>query len=430
MIARYSLKEMSATWSEENKFKKWLDVELAACKAHCELGNIPKDALDRIVSSATFSVKRIQEIENEVHHDVIAFLTSVNESLLKSDTGFVHLGLTSSDIVDTAFSLLIQEAGSLLLNKLDRLLLTLKKQAHTYKKTLMMGRTHGVHAEPTTLGLKLSVFYESIKRGKARLEQAIEEIRVGKLSGAVGTYAHIPMELESKACKLLNLRVAPISTQILQRDLHANFITVLATIGGSLESIAVEIRSLQKTECNEVLEPFQSKQKGSSAMPHKKNPIICERITGISRIIRGYSVTALENQALWHERDISHSSTERIIFPNATKLLDYALEKIIFVIDNLVVNDIQMKENIQRSYNVFFSQKLLLLMVQKGWQRDEAYRVIQSHALKAFDSKELFDKVVNRDPEIRNTITQNELNSLFLLDNYLVNVDKIFDRVY
>ncbi len=429
MIKRYSRPSMAAVWEPENKFQKWLDVELAACKAHVVLDNIPESAYKVIVEKAAFNVERIDEIESEIHHDVIAFLTCVAE-YVGDESRFVHLGLTSSDVVDTAFSLLIQDAGQILLHDINVLLSSLKEKANQYKYTLTMGRTHGVHAEPTTLGLKLTIWYEEMKRNKDRLTQALLTTNVGKISGAVGNYAHMPPKLESLVCKELGLSIAPVSTQVLQRDRHAEFMSTLAIIAGTLEKMAVEIRSLQKTEMNEVLEPFSKKQKGSSAMPHKKNPIICERVTGLSRVIRGYAITAFENQALWHERDISHSSTERIIFPDATTSLDYMFGLMTKVIDGMTVNEDQMKLNISKSYNVFFSQKLLLRMVQKGMLREEAYRIVQRNAHAAFDEKVLFDDKIKSEPKIKNLFSDDELDELFSFAPYTKHADDIFDRVY
>ncbi len=420
---------MSNVWEPENKFQKWLDVELAACKAHVVLGNIPEDSYQTIIKKAAFDVERIDQIEADIHHDVIAFLTCVAE-YIGDDSRFVHLGLTSSDVVDTAFSLLIQDAGQILLNDIDVLLSSLKEKANQYKYTLTMGRTHGVHAEPTTLGLKLTIWYEEMKRNKDRLIQALSNTNVGKISGAVGNYAHMPPKLEALVCEELGLAIAPVSTQVLQRDRHAEFMSTIAIIGGTLEKMAVEIRGLQKTEMNEILEPFSKKQKGSSAMPHKKNPIICERVTGLSRVLRGYALTALENQALWHERDISHSSTERIIFPDATTSLDYMFGLMTKVIDGMTVNEDQMKINISKSYNVFFSQQLLLRMVQKGMLREDAYRIVQRNAHAAFDEKVLFDDKIKSEPKIKKLFTDDELEELFSFAPYTKHADDIFERVY
>jgi adenylosuccinate lyase len=429
MISRYSRPDMANVWDPTNKFQRWLDVELAACKAHVELGNIPKSAYDTIKAKASFNVKRIDEIEADIHHDVIAFLTCLAESI-GDESRFVHLGLTSSDVVDTAFSLLIQDAGNLLLADIDTLMAALKEKAKKYKYTLTMGRTHGVHAEPTTVGLKLTIWFEEMKRNKQRLTQALAATNVGKISGAVGNYAHMPPKLEALVCSELGLQIAPVSTQVLQRDRHAEFMATLAIIAGSLEKMAVEIRGLQKTEFNEILEPFSKNQKGSSAMPHKKNPIICERVTGLSRVIRGYAITAFENQALWHERDISHSSSERIIFPDATICLDYMFGLMTKVIDGMTVNEQQMKLNIGKSYNVFFSQQLLLKMVQKGMLREDAYRIVQKNAHEAFDEQVLFDEKIKADPSIKTLLSDEELKAIFNFDSYSRHADEIFDRVY
>ena len=429
MIKRYSRPDMALVWTQENKFNKWMAVELAACKAHVELGNIPAASYETIVEKADFNVERIDEIEAEIHHDVIAFLTCVAE-YVGDDSRFVHLGLTSSDVVDTAFSLLIQDAGHILLSDIDKLLDALHEKAELHKYTLTMGRTHGVHAEPTTLGLKLTIWYEEMKRNRQRLVDAMATTNVGKISGAVGNYAHMPPKLEALVCKELNLEIAPVSTQVLQRDRHATFMTTLAVIAGTLEKMAVEIRGLQKTEFNEVLEPFSKKQKGSSAMPHKKNPIICERVTGLARVVRGYALTAMENQALWHERDISHSSTERVIFPDATIGLDYMFGLMTKVISGMTVNEDQMKQNIGKSYNVFFSQKLLLRMVQKGMLREDAYRIVQRNAHAAFDEKVLFDEKIKGEPEIKKLFSDDELEELFSFAPYTTHADEIFNRVY
>ncbi|MGE4170759.1 MAG: adenylosuccinate lyase [Candidatus Margulisiibacteriota bacterium] len=429
MIERYSRTPMRKIWEPENKFQRWLDVELAACFVHMNLGNIPKDDYETIIEKAKFDVKRINEIEAEVNHDVIAFLTSVAE-FIGPASRFVHLGLTSSDVVDTAFSLLIQDAGKLLLADIDTFMSSLKTQAIAHKHTLTMGRTHGVHAEPTTFGLKIAVWYEEMKRNKARLIEALGHVNVGKISGAVGNYAHMPPDVEEAVCSRLGLECAKASTQILQRDRHAHFMTTLAIIGGTLEKIATEIRALQKTEFNEVIEPFSAKQKGSSAMPHKRNPILCERVTGLARVLRGFSMTALENQNLWHERDISHSSTERVIFPDATTLLDYMFSLMTKVIDGMTVNADQMMENIGRSYNVFFSQQLLLRLIEKGMTREDAYRLVQKNAIDCFVNRELFNDRILNESEILNHLSKDELNTIFSFDKYIAHVDTIFERVF
>ena len=429
MIERYARKDMKKIWELENKFQKWLDIEIAACEAHEKLGNISKEDLAVIKSKASFDVEGILKIESEIHHDVIAFLTNV-ASYIGPESRFVHLGLTSSDVVDTAFALLIRDAGELIKKEINILLELLKSQAQNYKNCLMMGRTHGVHAEPMTLGLKLAVWGAELKRHLTRLDLALEDLRVGKLSGAVGNYAHMPPDLESMVCKRLNLKVAEVSTQILQRDRHAQFISALAMIGGTLEKMAVEIRLLQKTECNEIMEPFSKLQKGSSAMPHKRNPITCERVTGLARVLRGYAMTAMENQALWHERDISHSSAERVIFPDACIALDYMLSLMQKVIKGMQVNESEMKRNIDQSYHVFFSQKLLLALVEKGMLREDAYRLVQRNAHKAFDEKILFEKLIKNEDEITKILSSKELTNIFDFNVYSKEVDMILNRAF
>ncbi|MFC1771200.1 adenylosuccinate lyase [Candidatus Margulisiibacteriota bacterium] len=429
MIKRYSREKMASIWSLENKFNKWLDVEIAACKAHNKLGNISEKDLKIIQKKAKFNVQRISEIEAETNHDVIAFLTNLAENIGPASR-FVHLGLTSSDVVDTAFSLLIRDAGKILLEDIDIFTSVLKKQALEYKNTLTMGRTHGVHAEPTTLGLKIAVWFEEMKRNRGRVEKAINNLNYGQISGAVGNYAHISPELEQLTCQELSLKPASVSTQILQRDRHAEFMSSLAIVGGTLEKIATEIRALQKTEFNEILEPFSKKQKGSSAMPHKKNPIICERVTGLARVLRGYAFTAMENQNLWHERDISHSSTERIIFPDATICLDYMFSLLTKVIKDMVVNKEQMLENISRSYNIFFSQQILLKLVEKGMLREDAYKIVQAKAQSAFKNRKMFDQEVKKDKEIIKLISEKELDQIFSFNKYTKNVNLIFNRVF
>ena len=420
---------MAQIWDPSTKFKKWLDVELAACRVHYEQGSIPEADYHTILEKADFDVARIDVIEQEVQHDVIAFLTSVAEFIGPSSR-FVHLGLTSSDVVDTAFSLLIRDAGSILIEDIDLLMSAVKTQAFTHKYTAKMGRTHGVHAEPTTFGLKLTVWYEELRRNRQRLSDALAQINVGKISGAVGNYAHMAPEVEEKVCHYLNLEVAPISTQILQRDRHAHFMSTLAIVAGTLEKMATEIRALQKTEFNEVIEPFGKGQKGSSAMPHKRNPIICERVSGLSRSLRGYALTAFENQNLWHERDISHSSAERLIFPDATVTLDYMFGLMTNVIENMTVNAEQMQENIGKSYNVFYSQQLLLKLIDKGLLREDAYRIVQRNAISAFEERISFDQKIKADPELTAQMTDIEIDAIFDASKYTQYVDYIYKRVY
>lgn len=429
MIDRYSRQPMRAIWEPEYKFRKWLEIELAACFAHVQHGTISQTDYDTICNSANFDVERINQIEAEVNHDVIAFLTSVAE-FVGPASRYIHLGLTSSDVVDTALSMLLVEAGNLLLTDIDNLMAALKNQALAHKHTMMMGRTHGVHAEPMPFGLKLTIWYEEMKRNRKRLTDAVHVISVGKISGAVGNYAHMSPELERIICEKLGLAASPASSQILQRDRHADFVTTLAIIAGTMEKMATEIRALQKTEFNEVMEPFSSKQKGSSAMPHKRNPILCERVTGLARTIRGNALTALENQALWHERDISHSSAERVILPDATIALNYMFELMTRIISNMVVNPDSMMDNIAKSYNVFYSQQLLLKLVDKGMLREDAYRIVQRHAIDAFTTKTDFKEKIVNDPEIQKAATPRELNEVFNFNKYSDHIDYIYNRVY
>lgn len=429
MITRYARPTMMQLWSPNAKFQRWLDVELAACHIQHQLGAIPDDAYQDIVARAAFDVSRIDAIEAEIHHDVIAFLTSVAE-IVGPSSRYIHLGLTSSDVVDTAFSLLIQDAGKVLLTDHDQLMAVVSEQARRHQYTPMMGRTHGVHAEPTTFGLKLTVWYDELKRNRVRLTEALEQLRVGKLSGAVGNYAHLSPAVEEAVCAQLGLKAAPISTQIIQRDRHAHFVTTLAIIAGSLETMATEIRALQKTECHEVLEPFSKSQKGSSAMPHKRNPILCERVAGLARTIRGYALAALENQNLWHERDISHSSVERIIMPDATVTLDYMFGIMTSVVQDMTVNTDQMAVNIDRSHHVFYSQQVLLALVNAGMTREDAYRLVQSVAMTAVETHQSFIGLMMAHPTVTSHLDPATLSSLFVMDKYTHNVGTIFDRVY
>lgn len=429
MIDRYSRDVMKKIWSLENKFQKWLEVEIAACEAHAEAGNIPKKAVSIIKKKAKFNLKRIQEIEEITNHDVIAFLTAVAENV-GPESRFIHLGLTSSDVADTALSLLIKESGLLLLRGVDELLKSIKKQALKYKDTVMIGRTHGIHAEPMTFGLKLALWYKEIERSKIRLQRAVETISVGKISGAVGTYANISPGIEKKLCKKLGLNPAPISNQILQRDRHAEFMAVLAILTGSIEKFATEIRHLQRTEVGEVEEPFGKGQKGSSAMPHKKNPILCERLTGLARVVRGYSLVGLENIALWHERDISHSSTERIIFPDGIVLVDYMLDRFKYVVDEMKVYPERMKENLDLLGGLVYSQRLLLLLVDKGLTREEAYKIVQKCAFTAKEERRKFREIVMSDKSITKYTTRKEIEDIFDIKYHLKNINVILKQVF
>ncbi len=428
MIARYTLPEIGKIWEDENRFRIWLDIEIAACEAHAQLGNIPREAVEEIRQKANFDVNRILEIEAEVHHDVIAFLTNVAEYVGESSR-YIHYGMTSSDVLDTALSIQMKQAGELLLTKLDAVLDVLKKQAVKYKDTIMVGRSHGVHAEPITFGFKLAVWYGEMLRNRERLLSAIETISVGKISGAVGTFAHMEPFIEEYVCEKLGLKPAPISTQVIQRDRHAAYLSELSIIAATIEKIALEIRHLQRTEVLEVEEPFGSKQKGSSAMPHKKNPIISERLCGMARLLRGNLVAALENVALWHERDISHSSVERVIMPDSTITLYYMLEKTRHLLEGMVVNQENMLKNLNASRGMVFSQTVLLALVKKGITREQAYRMVQRNALNVYHNETTLKDELLKDPEIKTYFTDAELEELFNIKNRLKNIDIPFKRL-
>lgn len=428
MIDRYSLPEMQAVWSPENKFQKWLDIELAACEANNKLGLIPDKDLKTIKAKAAFNVKRIDEIEKETNHDVIAFLTNVAENVGPS-ARFIHLGLTSSDIGDTAACLLLKQSAEILEKDIDSLIAVLKRQALKYKDVIMIGRTHGIHAEPTTFGLKLLLWYEEMQRNKQRLVQAKKTISVGKLSGAVGTYANIDPAVEKYVCQKLDLTPCAVATQIVQRDRHAEFMNTLAVIGATLEKIAVEIRLLQKTDTAEAAEPFGKGQKGSSAMPHKRNPIICERVTGLARVLRGYSVTALENVALWHERDISHSGAERVIFADGCILLNYMFSLMQKIISGLEIYPERMRKNMDVYGGTIFSQRVLLALIAKGLTREQAYKLVQKNALQAWDTDGSFRDNITKDKDVLKLISKAELLRLFDYQYTIRNVRKIFQKV-
>ena len=428
MIDRYTLPEIGQIWEDENRFRIWLDIEIAACEAQAKLGRIPESAVTEIREKANFNVQRILEIEAEIHHDVIAFFFFVSEYVGESSR-FVHYGMTSSDVLDTALSIQMKQAGELILNKLDAVLEVLKKQAVRYKNTVMVGRSHGVHAEPLTYGFKLAVWYGEMLRNRERMLSAIRTISVGKISGAVGTFAHMDSFVEEYVCEKLGLTPAEISTQVLQRDRHAEYVAALSVVAATLEKIALEIRHLQRTEVLEVEEPFGSKQKGSSAMPHKKNPIISERICGMARLIRGNLVAALENVALWHERDISHSSVERVILPDSTITLYYMLEKTRHLLDGMVVNADNMRRNLDAGRGLVFSQSILLALVDKGITREAAYRMVQRNALNLYhNNTTLLDELL-KDDEILKYLTKNELKSICNLENRLKNIDVPFKRL-
>ena len=428
MIARYSLPRMSAIWSEENRFRKMLDVELFACEAMAKLGRIPKGSLFQILKRARFDVERIKEIESQTNHDVIAFIKNISE-YIGEDAKYVHMGLTSSDVLDTALSVQMREACDILIEDVNSLLRILRSKARRYKKTLMMGRTHSVHAEPITFGLKMALYYNEMKRNLKRLQCARETVSVGKISGAVGTYANIDPFVESYTCKKLGIAPAQISNQIIQRDRHAEFLATIAITGTSLEKFATEFRNLQHTEIGEVEEYFSSTQKGSSAMPHKKNPIICERIGGLARILRANALAAMEDMVLWHERDISHSSVERVILPDSTILLDYMLNKFTETVSRLIVHEDRMLENMNKSKGIVFSGRVLVELIDHGLTRNEAYDKIQTAAFNAKKGNMEFKEALLRDDGIRSILSARAIEDIFDIRYYLKNVDRIFRRV-
>jgi adenylosuccinate lyase len=429
MIDRYTLPEMGALWSEQNKFQKWLDVEIAVCEVHAEMGTIPRDAVEQIKSRAKFSVERINEIEKTTNHDVIAFTTNLAENIGDA-ARFVHYGLTSSDVVDTANALLLRDACDLLLKKIESFLEVLKRRAFEFKKTPQIGRTHGIHAEPTAFGLTFALWYDETRRNRERLRRARETVAFGKISGAVGAFALLDPQVEEKVCARLGLKPAPVSTQIIQRDRYAEYLSTLAIIASSLDKFALNIRHWQRTEVGEAQEKFTVGQKGSSAMPHKRNPIISERICGMARIVRASSLVGLENVALWHERDISHSSAERVVLPDSSIALDYMLHKATSLIDGLVVHSKRMLENIQATRGLVFSGQLLLALTQKGVARETAYEWVQRNAMKVWDENNNFRELLAGDADISRHLSAREIDEVFNLDTYLRNVDTIFARVF
>ncbi len=428
MIARYTRPAMGRIWEEQNKLNVWLEIELLACEAQAELGVIPKQAARVIRERAKFDVARTLEIENEVKHDVIAFLTNVGEHV-GEESRFIHLGMTSSDVLDTALAVQMKQSAELLLEDLHALRNMLGKRAKEFKHTVMVGRTHGIHAEPITFGLKLALWYAEAERNIERLNNTLKAVAVGKISGAVGTYQHLNPFVERYVCEKLGLHPAPISTQVLQRDRHAEFMSMLAIIGCSLEKFATEIRHLQKTEVLEVEEFFSKKQKGSSAMPHKRNPITCERVAGLSRVLRGNAMAAMENVALWHERDITHSSVERVIIPDSCILLDYMLTQFTELVEQLLVYPERMKENLHRTHGLVFSQEVLLALTQKGMKREEAYRIVQEQAMKVWRNGSDFRTLLSSSDEIKNILPEKELDKLFDANRSLKQIDYIFERV-
>ncbi len=429
MIPRYSRPEMAKIWTDQRKYETWLTIELLVCEALAELGEIPKEALREIKQKSNFDVQRIEEIEKVTKHDVLAFLTNVGEGIGPLSR-YLHYGLTSSDILDTSLALLLREASDIILKDLERLLEVLKKKAFEYKETPMIGRTHGIHAEPITFGLKMALWYDEMKRNLMRMERAKEAISVGKISGAVGTFAHISPSVEEYVCRRLGLRPASISTQIVQRDHHAEFFTTLAIIASSIEKFAVELRHLQRTEVLEAEEFFSKGQKGSSAMPHKRNPISAENLTGLARLVRSYSLASLDNIPLWHERDISHSSVERVIAPDATILVDYMLNRFTSLVENLIVYPENMMANLKRMGGLIFSEAVLLLLTKKGLSREEAYAVVQRNAMRVWEKGEDFRSLLSQDEAIQRYLTQKELDDAFDLRSHLKHIDTIFQRLF
>lgn len=428
MIERYTRPEMGAIWTEENRFKAWLEVEILACEAWAELGAIPKEDVKALRENASFDVSRIKEIEAETRHDVVAFTRAVSETL-GEERKWVHYGLTSTDVVDTALSYLLKQANEILLADVERFIAILEEKAKEHKYTVMMGRTHGVHAEPTTFGLKLALWVEEMKRNQERLKAAAKNVEFGKISGAVGTYANIDPFVEQYVCEKLGISASPISTQTLQRDRHAQYMSTLALVATSIEKFATEIRGLQKSETREVEEFFAKGQKGSSAMPHKRNPIGSENMTGLARVIRGHMVTAYENVTLWHERDISHSSAERIILPDATILLNYMLNRFGNIVKNLTVFPENMKRNMERTFGLIYSQRVLLALIDKGLSREKAYDTVQPKAMEAWEKQVQFRQLLDEDEVISSYLSKEELDDCFDYNYHLKNVDLIFDRL-
>ena len=429
MIPRYSREIMTKIWSPENKYQKWLDVEILACEAMAKLGKIPTSTLKNIKKNVSVNVERIDEIEKITKHDVIAFLTSLTEKV-GEDGRFIHMGLTSSDVLDTSLAVQLKEASEILLADIDKLLAVLKRRAFENKNTLMIGRSHGIHAEPITFGLKMALWFQEMQRNRRRLIQAKESISYGKISGAVGTFSFIDPSVEEYVCSKLGLKPAPVSSQIIQRDRHAQFFTTLAIIASSLDKFAQEIRLLQRTEVREAEEYFSPGQKGSSAMPHKRNPILSENMSGLARLLRSYSVAALEDIALWHERDISHSSVERVIGPDATIALDFMLYRFTNMMDKLLIYPEKMIYNLSMTHGVIFSQMVLLALIEKGTTREEAYAIVQNNAMKSWAEGLEFRDLLEKDSAVTKYLKKKELTAIFNIKNFLKNLDFIFDRVF
>jgi adenylosuccinate lyase len=428
MIPRYTRAEMEKIWSDENKFNIWLQIEILAVEAHSKLGLVPESAVEEIKRRAKFDINRILEIEERVKHDVVAFLTNVAENVGEF-AKYIHYGMTSSDILDTCLAVQMKQAGEIIIDDLERLAQVLREKAIEHKYTVMIGRTHGVHAEPITLGFKFALWYEETKRNIERMKRAVENISYGKIAGAVGTYDNVSPFVEKYVCDKLGLKVEPISTQVIQRDRHAEYLTTLALIASSLEKFATEIRHLQRTEVLEVEEYFSEGQKGSSAMPHKRNPVRCERITGLARVIRANALASLENISLWHERDISHSSVERIIIPDSTTLLDFMLNEMIDIIEKLLIYPERMLKNLNLTNGLIFSQKVLLALIQKGLAREKAYELVQRNAMRCWRTGEEFSKLLKDDPEISRYMSDGEIDKIFDYKSVLEKIDFIFEKI-
>jgi adenylosuccinate lyase len=434
MISRYTRADMGRIWSEQNKYQQWLAVELAASETLAELGQVPTEAVQQLRAHAGFTVERIEAIERETRHDVIAFTTAVAETMAAAGQAgasrWFHFGMTSNDVVDTAQACQMKQAAELILAGIDPLLAALEKRAKEFQHAVQIGRTHGIHAEPITFGLKLALWYDELRRNRARFAQAADEARMGKISGAVGTLAHLPIEAEERICHKLGLRAAPISSQVLSRDLHAAYIAALALVCATLEKIALEVRHLQRTEVREVMEPFATGQKGSSAMPHKKNPIVCEQICGLARVVRSNLQAAFENIALWHERDISHSSVERVILPDCCILTDYLLAKTLWLVDGMRVFPERMKKNLESTRGLVFSGQVLLDLVAAGMLREKAYKLVQTQALACWESDGDFRATIEAEPEVKELVSAEQLAHAFSYERQLGNVDAIFARVF
>lgn len=429
MIERYTLPEMGAIWSQQNKFQKWLDVEIAVCEVHADDGTIPREAVEEIKAKAAFTVERISEIEKTTDHDVIAFTTNLAENIGEA-ARFVHYGLTSSDVVDTANAILLKESCDVLLAKIDAMLPVLKRRAYEFKDTPQIGRTHGIHAEPTSFGLVWALWYSEMKRNRERLERAKEAVAVGKISGAVGAFAHLSPDVEERVCKKLGIKAADVSTQVIQRDRYAEYLSTLAIIASTLEKIALQVRHWQRTEVREAQEAFKKGQKGSSAMPHKRNPILSERICGMARTVRANSIVGFENVALWHERDISHSSAERIVLPDSSATTDYILAKATSLLDTLVVYPENMLKNLDLTRGLVFSGQLMLALTQKGVSREDAYGYTQRNAMRVWDEGGIYEDLVKDDADISSNLSTEEIARVFDLKHYLRNVDRVFERVF